>query len=174
MPNRINQLLLEEYKSRFNGVQNLISIGYEKLPVKKQGQLRNELASKGFKFTFVKNRLANIAFRELGLPEVKGICSGQTGFAYGEDPVAIARYIVGFAKENPEVKIHGGLVEATILNGAGVQSLSTSPTKEELKSQLVGQVLSAGGNLVAAVTGPASTIAGQIKARVEQLEKESA
>ena len=174
MPNRINQLLLEEYKSRFEGLQNAITIGYEKLPMKKQGQMRTEMAAKGIKFCFVKNRLANIAFKELGLPEITGICSGQTGLAFGEDPVAIARYIVAFAKENPEVKIHGGMVESTVLNTAGVNSLSTSPTKEELKSQLVGQILSAGGNVVAAAMGPARTIAGQIKARVEQLEKESA
>lgn len=174
MPNRINQLLLAEYKSRFEGLQNVITIGYEKLPMKKQGQMRNEMAEKGIKFCFVKNRLANIAFKELGLPEVLSICSGQTGFAYGEDPVAIARYVVEFAKQNPEVKIHGGMVEATVFDEAGVKSLSTSPTKEELKSRLVGQILSAGGNVAGALMGPASTIAGQIKARIETLEKESA
>lgn len=174
MPNRINQLLLEEYKSRFSGLQNMISIGYEKLPMKVQGQMRDDMAAKGIKFCFVKNRLANIAFKELGLPEVLGICNGQTGFAYGEDPVAIARFVVDLAKANPEVKIHGGMVEATVFDEAGVKSLSTSPTKDELKSQIVGQVLSAGGNVVAAAMGPAQTIAGQVKARIEELEKQSA
>lgn len=174
MPNRINQLLLEEYKSRFEGLQNAISIGYEKLPMKKQGQMRDEMSAKGIKFCFVKNRLANIAFKELGLPEISGICSGQTGLAYGEDPVAIARYVMDFAKANPEVKVHGAMVESTVLDAAGVKALSTSPTKEELKSRLVGQFLSAGGNVAGALMGPASTIAGQIKARIEELEKESA
>ena len=29
MPNLVNQLLLKEYKARFEGVQNLVSVGYE-------------------------------------------------------------------------------------------------------------------------------------------------
>lgn len=174
MPNRINQLLLEEYKDLFKGLQNMISIGYEKLPMKKQMQMRDEMAAQGIQFCFVKNRVANIAFKELGLPDVMDICIGQTGFAYGEDPVAIARYMAAFAKANSEVKIHGGMVEATVFDEAGAKSLATSPTKEELKSQLVGQILSAGGNVVAAAMGPAQTIAGQLKARIEELEKESA
>ncbi len=175
MPNRVNQLLLKEYLNRFDGVQSVVSVGYEGLPVSSQGKLRDELAAKDIRLTFVKNRLVNIAFKEMGLPEVKDICSGQTAFAYGEDPVAIARYLVDFAKSNAETfKIHGGMVESTILDEAGVTELSKSPTKEELKSIIVGQALGPGSAVAGALNGPASTIAGQIKARIEELEKESA
>lgn len=174
MPNRINQLLLEEYKTRFAGVANVVSVGYEGLPVSKQAALRNDLAQKNIRFCFVKNRLVNIAFKEMGLVDVSGICSGQTAFAFGEDPVAIARYMTDFAKTNPEFKIHGAMVESTIINAAGVDGLSKSPTKEELKAQIAGQVLSPGANLAGALKGPAGVIAGQIKARIEELEKQSA
>ena len=174
MPNLVNQLLLKEYIARFEGVENIISVGYEGVDVAIQGKIRDELAEKGIKFLFVKNRLVNIAFKELGLPEVDSICSGQTAFAYGEDPVAIARYMADLAKSEENVKIHGGMVESTILDEAGVKVLSKSPTKEELKAQIVGQALGPGSEVAGAISGPASTIAGQIKARVEELEKESA
>jgi large subunit ribosomal protein L10 len=122
----------------------------------------------------VKNRIVNIAFKEIGLPEVKDICCNQTAFAYGEDPVAIARFMVDFAKANQSMKVHGAMVEGVILDEAGAKDLAKSPTKEELKSQIVGQALGPGAQLAGALMGPASTIAGQIKSRVEELEKESA
>lgn len=174
MPNLVNQLLLKEYKERFEGVENVISVGYEGVDVAVQGKIRDDLAKKGVEFLFVKNRLVNIAFKELGLPEVLDICSGQTAFAFGEDPVAIARCLTDIAKSEENFKIHGAMVESTILDEAGVKVLSQSPTKEELKAKIVGQALGPGSKVAGALTGTASTIAGQIKARIEELEKESA
>ncbi len=171
MPNLVNQLLLKEYKARFEGVQNLVSVGYEGVNMADQGKMRDELAEAGIEFLFVKNRVANIALKELGLPEVTSICSGQTAFAFGEDPVAIARLLCGKAKSDDNVKVHGAVVESTLLDAAGVLALSKSPTKEELKAQIVGQALAPASNLAGALTGPVSTIAGQIKARVEELEE---
>ena len=171
MPNLVNQLLLKEYKTRFEGVQNIVSVGYEGVDMMEQGVIRDELAGAEIEFLFVKNRVVNIAFKELGLPEVTSICDGQTAFAFGEDPVAIARMLCDKAKANPNIKIHGAVVEGTILDEAKVKDLSKSPTKEELKAKIVGQVLSPGSNIAGAVVGPASTIAGQIKARIEELEK---
>ncbi len=171
MPNLVNQLLLKEYKTRFDGVENVVSVGYEGVNLTDQGKMRDDLAEAGIEFLFVKNRVVNIAFKELGLPEVSDICSGQTAFAFGEDPVAIARLLCDKAKANKNLKIHGALVEATILDGEGVKTLSKSPTKEELKAQIVGQALSPASNLAGAIKGPAGTIAGQIKARIEELEK---
>lgn len=174
MPNRVNQLLLKDYTNRFKGVESLVSIGYEGMTVADQVKMRDELAAKEISLTFVKNRIANIAFKELELPEVKSICCNQTAFACGEDPVAIARFMVDFAKANDTLKLHGAMVEGTILDEAGVKDLAKSPTKDELKAQIVGQALGPGSQLAGALMGPASTIAGQLKTRIDELEKESA
>ena len=171
MPNLVNQLLLKEYKARFEGVENVVSVGYEGVDVAVQDKMRNDLAEAGIKFLFVKNRVVNIAFKELGLPEISGICSGQTAFAFGEDPVAIARFMCEMKKANEDFKIHGAMVESTILDEAAVTILSKSPNKEELKAMIVGQALAPAQNVAGAIAGPASTLAGQVKARIEELEK---
>ena len=172
MPNKVNQLLLKEYRTRFEGVQSLVAVGYEGMPVNTQNKMRNDLADKDAKFLFVKNRLVNIAFKEMGLPDVKCICKGQTAFVFGEDPVAIARFLVDAAKESEgKLVIHGGMVEGTVLDANQVVDLSKSPTKEELKSQIVGQALTPGSKLAGAVMAPATKIAGQIKTLIENLEK---
>ncbi|GHT02677.1 50S ribosomal protein L10 [Planctomycetales bacterium] len=171
MPNRVNKLLVKEYRARFAGVQNLVSIGYEGLEVNAQRKMRNAIADSGVNFCFVKNKLANIAFKEMGLPEIKSICAGQTALVFGEDPVAIARLLTGFAQENDKLKIHGGLVEGTVIDANGVAALAKSPTKDELKAQIVGQALSPARNVAGALVSPASNIAGCVKALVEKLEQ---
>ncbi len=172
MPNRINRLLLKEYLDEFREADSLISIGYEGLPALLTDKLRADLASRGIKLKFVKNRIAAIAFKELGHGDVKSICLGQTAFAVGgDDPVGLARFFVDFGKENKALKIHGALVEKTILDEAGVTALSQSPSKAELKAQLVGQALGPGGKVAGALMGPARKIAGQLKTLIEKLEK---
>lgn len=175
MPNKVNQLLLKEYKVKFAGVQSLIAIGYAGMPVNAQNKLRRELAEKKAKFYFVKNRLVNIAFKEMDLPEVKQICQGQTAFVFGEDPVSVARYLVDKAKESEgKLQLHGALVENTLLNSAQTLELSKSPTKDELKSQIVGQALAPASKLAGAIIAAGGKIAAQIKTHVENLEKKSA
>ena len=172
MPNKVNQLLLKEYRARFDGVQSLVAIGYEGMPVNAQNKMRNDLADRDTKFIFVKNRLINIAFKEMGLPDVRSICKGQTAFVFGEDPVAVARFLVDAAAESEgKLVIHGGVVEGTVLNSQQIVDLSKSPTKEELKAQIVGQALTPGSKLAGAFVSPASKIASQIKTLIENLEK---
>lgn len=171
MPNRVNQLLVRDYKKRFDGVSNFVTVGYEGMSYADQGMMRGKIAEAGFGFFFVKNKLADIALRELGRPSIRRICSGQTALAYGEDPVAIARFFVDFKKKHDTLKIHGAVVEDTLLDEKAVVSLSKSPSKEELKGQIAGQILSPGSKVAGALMGPAQTIAGQLKSRIETLEE---
>lgn len=173
MPNRVNELQVMQYKKVFADVTSVISIGYQKLTVKKTDVFRDSLTKKGLKILFVRNRLANIAFKELGLGEVMAICKEQTAFVWGEDPVSTARFLVDSLKEIPELVIHGGLVEKTILDKNRVIELSKSPTREELKSIISGQALSMGARVSAQVLAPARIVAGQIK-KIADKEDEAA
>ncbi len=171
MPNRINTLLLQEYKEQFKDASTLVSVGYEGLSSKDTAALRDKLAEANINMTVVKNRIANIALKELGCPEIMPICEKMTALATAEDPVMLARFMVDFRKGNEAFKIHGALVENTILDTNGVVSLSKSPNKQELQGMIVGQAMSPGSKIAGALMGPASTIAGQIKSMVEKMEE---
>lgn len=171
MPNRINLLLMKEYKERFGNGSAIVSIGYEGLDVENTNLLRGQLEEREVGLLFVKNRIVNLAFKEMDRPEVAPICKGQTAFAFGEDPVAIARFLVDFSKEHNELKLHGAYVEGTIIDDKGVIELSKSPTKEELKGQISGLALSPGARVSGALLGTARTIAGQVKGLIEKLEE---
>ncbi len=163
MPNRVNALQVEAYKKAFKEASFVIAVGYPKLNVAGIDELRTKLQAAGGKMLFVRNRLANIAMKELGHGEVIGICKEQTAFVWGEDPVSTARFLVDFKKEHAELLIHGGLLEKALLNTAQVIDLSKSPTKEELKSIISGQILAMGGKLSAQLLSGGGLVASQIE-----------
>lgn len=163
MPNRINVLQVEQYKKLLKDVSFVIAIGYPKLNVVGVDELRGKLEGMGGKMLFVRNRLVNIAMKELGHGEVKGICKEQTAFVWAEDPVSTARFLVDFRKEHAELQIHGALLEQAILDSKQVIELSKSPTKEELKSIISGQILAMGGKLSAQLLSGGGLVASQIE-----------
>ncbi|MDR2391436.1 MAG: 50S ribosomal protein L10 [Planctomycetota bacterium] len=167
MPNRVNALQVETYVKLFKDAGFIIAVGYPKLNVQGIDELRGRLAAIGGKMFFVRNRLADIAMRKLGYDGVKNICREQTAFVWGEDPVSVARFLVDFKKERQELLFHGALVEKSLLDSNQVVELSKSPTKQELKSIISGQILHLGGKLSAQVLSGGARVAGQIKKRSE-------
>lgn len=174
MPNRVNNLLLAEMKERYEGKEYLIAVGYEGLDITGTNAFRTELANKNMTMKMVKNRIAKLAFDQIGVAGVDTILKGQTAFVVGEDPVAMARTIKDFAKEHKEVVFRGAVVESTVLDEAGAKALADAASKEELQARIVGAALSGGANLSAAMLAPAKNVAGCIKSLIEKLEKESA
>lgn len=163
MPNRINVLQVEQYKKLLKDVGFVIAVGYPKLNVKGIDELRGKLEGMGASMLFVRNRLVNIAMKELGHGEVKDICKEQTAFVWGEDPVSTARFLVDFRKEHAELQLHGALLEKAILDDKQVLELSKSPTKEELESIISGQILAMGGKLSAQLLSGGGLVASQIE-----------
>ncbi len=174
MPNKINVLQVEQYKKRLKDAGFVIAVGYPKLNVAGIDELRGKLEEKGAKMLFVRNRLVNIAMKELGHGEVKAICKEQTAFVWGEDPVSVARFLTEFKKEHPELLLHGALLEKAILDDKQVVDLSKSPTKEELKSIISGQILAMGGKLSAQLLAGGGAVASQIKKIAEKDGEEAA
>lgn len=171
MPNRVNQLLLGEYRRDFKGREYLIAIGYEGLDVAGTNALRGELVKQSFDMKFVKNRIVNIAFKEMGVDGLGSILKGQCAFICGDDPVAMARTLRDFAKEHKQVVFRGAVLEGTVLSSDAAKSLADAASKEELKSRIAGAAMGPGAQLAAAVLSPGSAIAGAIKAHMEKLEE---
>ena len=163
MPNRINILQVEQYKKLLKDVGFVIAVGYPKLNVAGIDELRGKLEAMGASMLFVRNRLVAIAMKELGHGDVKDICKEQTAFVWGEDPVSTARFLVDFRKEHAELQLHGALLEKAILDDKQVVELSKSPTKEELKSIISGQILAMGGKLSAQMLSGGGLVASQIE-----------
>jgi large subunit ribosomal protein L10 len=118
--------------------------------------------------------MASKALEAVGLKGAKDLLKGTNAVVYGgESIVDVAKELVEQAKKVEKLIIKGAIVEGRILDGKSAKELAKFPSKKELQSMIVGQILGPGRKLAGQVKGPAGKIAGQVKAFIEKKEKEA-
>ncbi|MEM9707016.1 MAG: 50S ribosomal protein L10 [Pseudomonadota bacterium] len=143
------------------------------LTVSEMEDLRGELRQAGANMRVVKNRLAIIAVAGKPSEELSHLFTGPTAIAFSEDPVAAAKAVKKYAKDNEKLTILGGAMGEEIMDVKGVEALASMPSREELIASIVQTVTSPGAELAAAIGAPASNIAGCIEA-IEKKHEEAA
>ena len=140
------------------------------LTVKKVTELRSRLRKAGIEYVVVKNTLAERALEGLDLPEVAEFFKGPTAVAIGnEDPVAAAKVLVDFAKENdnkPAMK--AGVVEGKAYTAKEVDRLAKLPGREQLLSELAGCFEAPMQMMLMMLTGKLQETLGLFEALKEQ------
>ena len=120
----------------------------------------------------VKNSLALRAAKGTALEQLEGKLEGYTGIAYaGDDPVALAKVLVDFAKDHPALSVKAGIVAGSqLLDAEGVKALSTMPGLPELRARLLGLLQMPATQLVRLLATPASQLARVVKAHQDKVE----
>ncbi len=130
------------------------------LTVTEMESLRGELRQTGANMRIVKNRLAKIAITGKPSEKISDLFNGPTALAFSEDPVAAAKAVHKFAKDNDKLTILGGVMGEEILDEADVKALALMPSREELLGSIVQTIMSPASNIASAIGAPASNIAG--------------
>jgi large subunit ribosomal protein L10 len=129
---------VEKLGKELQSVSSLIVTTYSKLTVAQDYELRKTLRSSGAKYLVVKNTLAERAAKGTKVEEVLKNLSGVTSIAYTSgDPVALAKALSKYAKDNPEFSFKSGVVEGRVISINQIQALATMPSKEEIYSKLL-------------------------------------
>lgn len=141
MPNAANKAQLEEIKSKLDDAGAIWVVDYRGLSVKQAQQLRRNIrAAEGQMFVY-KNTLMHIALEEKNMPSMDEILSGPSAFIFtGQDPVASAKAIKEFAKDNDALQIKGGIMDGQFQNAEAVQAIADLPSREELIAKLLGTI----------------------------------
>jgi large subunit ribosomal protein L10 len=129
---------VEKLGGELKNVSSVIVATYTKLTVAKDFELRKALRTSGAKYRVVKNTLAERAGKGTKIEEALKKLEGVTSIAYTEgDPVAMAKALAKYAKDNPEFTFKTGVVEGRVVTVKEIESLATMPSKEELYSKLL-------------------------------------
>jgi large subunit ribosomal protein L10 len=129
---------VEKLSSELKSVSSVIVATYSKLTVAQDYELRKALRTSGAKYRVIKNTLAERASKGTKVEEVLKNLSGVTSIAYTEgDPVALAKALSKYAKDNPEFTFKAGVVEGRVISIKEIQALATMPSKEEIYSKLL-------------------------------------
>ncbi len=138
------------------------------LTVKQSTDLRTKMRDVGATYKVAKNSLAKLAVQDTDYQGLGDFLVGPTGLAWSVDPVAAAKAVVDFAKTNDKLEIVGGSLGATVLNEAGVRSLASMPSLDELRGRIVGLVNAPATKLAQLVNAPASKLARVFAAYAEK------
>src|ERR1700719_3315824 len=146
---------VEKLGKDLQNVSTVIVTTYTKLTVPQDYELRKLLRSSGAKYAMVKNTLAELAAKGTKVEEALKGLSGVTSIAYTSgDPVALAKALSKYAKDNPEFTFKTGVVEGRVISIKEIDALATMPSKEEIYSKLL-FLISAPAQRLATVIGAA-------------------
>src|SRR3954462_3575010 len=163
--------LVIELKDKIGSAQALYYTDFTGLNVKRMTELRRRLRKANVEYVVIKNTLALRAVNESGL--VGERLKGPTGLVVAKDPVAAAKLITDFAKENdkkPAVK--GGLFEGKAIDTAQVTKLASMPSREQMLAELGAGFMSPMAAFVGALNGVLYMFAGSLEAL--RVQRESA
>jgi large subunit ribosomal protein L10 len=150
-------------------VSTVIVTSFNKLTVSQDYELRKVLRSSGAKYTVVKNTLAERAAKGTKIEEALKDLAGVTSIAYTEgDPVALAKALSKYAKDNPEFTFKSGVVEGRVVSIKEIQALATMPSKEEIYSKLLFLMSAPAQRLVTVMNAVGRDIAVVINQGVEK------
>jgi large subunit ribosomal protein L10 len=129
------EALTEQFKSASAGML----VGFKKLTVAKDQELRRQLREAGATYSVVKNTLARKAAEGTPFAAANDHFKGVTALALAEgDPVQLSKAISKFVKDNPEVfSFKAGVVEGRVVALKDVEALATLPSKEVLISRIM-------------------------------------
>ena len=151
---------IEELRSVFAESGAVIVTHYLGLTVAEMTDLRTRLRKEGAKLQVVKNRLAQKAMDGSAGAAGDALFKGPVAIAFAKDPVVAAKVATQYAKDNDKFTVVGAVLGQSVLNEAGVKSLATLPSLDQLRGQLIGLI-----------QAPATKVAGVLAAPSGQLAR---
>lgn len=161
--------LVTELSDKLKSASALYYTDFSGLSVKNMTELRRRFRRAGVEYVVIKNTLALRAVNESGLPGER--LKGPTGLVMGNDPVAAAKVLSDFAKENdarPVVK--GGVLDGKSIEPAQVKQLASLPSREQLLAELGAGFMSPMAAFAGAMNGLLYMFAGALDALKTQRE----
>ena len=147
---------------------------YAGLSVKKMQTLRKEAKSQDVVIGVLKNRLVKVSLKNNDkLKDIDAdMLKGQLTYAFGmSDEVAPTKVLADFAKENPALELVGGFnSEAEIFSVDQIKQLSSLPSKDALRGQVVGTIAAPLTGFVRVVGGNLNGLVNVLNARKQAIE----
>ena len=142
----------------------LLLLDYKGITVNADTAFRRALRENGMKYYVTKNTFIKIAAHSKDIDVLDQFLEGTTAIVFGNDPVALAKTVADFAKDNKAIKVKGGLMDGALLPANQIDALAKLPSREVLLAQVV-------GGMQAPLTGFAGALQGLLRNLVHVLDQ---
>lgn len=151
---------LDALKEMLAQAPALFVTGFEKMTVAQDFELRKTIKGAGGDYQVIKNTIAAKASEGTPAAEVLGDLRGMTSVAFtNQDPVALAKALTKYAKDNPSFTFRAGMVQGRAIDVAGINALASLPPKEEIYAKLLYLIQAPAQRLVTAMNGVGRNLA---------------
>lgn len=134
----LKQPVIDEISELIDGAATVVLADYRGLTVAEDTDLRRQLREAGVTYKVYKNSMMNFAFKDTEFADLSQHLAGPTAIAVcKEDATAAARVLAKFAKDAEALEIKGGVVEGVYYDAAGIGTIASIPSKEDLLSKLL-------------------------------------
>ena len=132
------QELVQSVAEKFSKAKVVIATDYKGLDVDKINQLRRQLRENAVEFQVVKNTLLRRAAENSPVDMMREAFVGPSAVACSyDDPIAPAKVLIDFAKDNQALKIKAAVLDGKVLDFDAIKALAELPSRDVLLSQLL-------------------------------------
>ena len=132
------QAVVSEIAAQLGSAQSVIVAEYRGLDVGAVTDLRAKARKSGLYLRVLKNTLARRAVKGTPFEKLSEQMVGPLIYGISQDPVAGARVLSAFAKDNEKFVIRGGAMPNLLMSVKDVKALAALPSREELLAMLMG------------------------------------
>ena len=139
----LKQPIVDEISAVIKDAQSVVVVDYRGLTVAEDTQLRKQLREAGVVYKVYKNTLVKRVVAGTEFESIADTLEGTNAIAFSKtDATAPARILANFAKTANALELKCGVVEGTFYDAAGIATIATIPSREELLSKLLGSIQS--------------------------------
>ncbi len=132
------QKITEDLHERFSKSAIVVVTDYKGLDVSSMNDLRRKLREEDIEFQVAKNTLLMRAAKDTEVALIQDYFKGPSAVALSyKDPVAPAKILTQFAKDNQKLEIKGGVLKDKVLDVDAIKALAKLPSREVLLGQLL-------------------------------------
>jgi large subunit ribosomal protein L10 len=168
------QAVVAEVAAQLANAQAVIVAEYRGLDVGRVTQLRARARKSGLYLRVLKNTLARRAVKGTPFEKLSDQMVGPLMYGIAADPVAGAKVLADFAKENELFVIRGGAMPNSKMSDKDVKALALLPSREELLAKLMGTMQAPVAKLVRTMNEVPARFARTLAAYRDTKEKAAA
>ena len=159
---------VEEVSALVAGAHTIIVAEYRGLDVGSVTKLRKQARSQGVQLRVLKNTLARRAVSGTAFAGLSDKLVGPLVYGFSADPVAAAKVLAAFAKDNDKLVPTLVSLGGTVLPGSDLERVASLPTKDQALAQLLGVIKAPIGKFVRTLAEPHAKLVRTIAAVKDQ------